>query len=281
MRKDLHKTSASKKPVRKKRERKMPPFPMRLIDRLQALARNAQYARDFKFWNQGGEKRPSLEWLLEKDPIILAQKQQIKDRKQRAGLIYMIDPCEIPGLIRKARSTAAELVPSEYNSNLRYRNREHAVLEKMEQLLPLVFEKELTAVRQIFYNHPPTEYEGQMVDTSSGIRDGKYCTVEIDLTSGTRDELLEQVGAIIDNGRSVINFKRSPQKRKIRVEPDPWDIYDMIKKNSTNPHKLAKEKLGQFENSAFNSEVHMLSKKNRSAFRYAEQMVEDIYPSAS
>ena len=271
MAKKPHKQSPPKKPAQKQAlETPYPPI-MRLLDRWEALARNPQYIEDYKFYSTW-EGRTVLERYYEDAPDVLAQLKQIEARKGLADLRVMPDPRKIPRIIKKVRAKAEKLVKPTYESKIKNRTRENEVLDKMEERLSPIWQKELTAVRQIFYKCPPTKYKGRkaptgrMVPTDTGIRDRQFCMVEIDITGGTRAELLDRVGAIIDSGREIIEFGRSPQRGALKQELNHWEIYDQVKDGKT-PHQIAKESLRTDDNAADSYKVAAMTKQVSRAYK--------------
>jgi len=289
------------------RRQQTPMKPMPLIDMWEALARNKQYAKDYRNWQK---RSTGLKGLLEhlevRAEIMMLKKllkqtnkrtKDIRDKEKRlaqliadgdlvpieerrkgAGLREMPNPQKIPRIIRAARLQAEALVPE---GDAKFRER--TIREKMEQTLPAgIFQGLSNAVKQVPYKEDPSLYKGKLVDTYTyQLREGKFCMVEIDITGGPRGKILEHIGAIIDEKRKDINFQTFPPMSKLNRKIEHWGIYDQIETGDTYPHRMAKKILGSSDNAGYAPEVQKLSKEIGRAYKAAKKIVSSIYPSAS
>jgi len=232
-----------------------------------------------------------LEQLMEpiREQIVKARADkkkmaEIDERKKSACLPFMVDPRKIPDMIQQFRSLAEKSIPPGDKAK-----REQKIQEKLEQMLRAWIPTKVTnAVKQLSYTK--TKDKNGIVDTETYVREKKFCRIEIDITGGTKEELLAEVEKIINNGRECIGLRQAPQRGKLQIElpvgkateiTTIWKIFDALKKREITSHRLAKEKLGTPENSGYNQQVHQLSKMISRANNKAKKLIYATYPSAS
>ncbi len=128
------------------------------------------------------------------------------------------------------------------------------------------------------YGETFAKYENvRGLDAYDFLREEKYCRVEIDITGGTKEELLAGVESVIDHMRETIRFKHPDLRGPLVRECDLWTIFDQVEKNGKNFHQIAREILDTLAIASEDKEVDAMVKKVTRAYKKAKQMVEDIY----
>jgi len=73
------------------------------------------------------------------------------------------------------------------------------------------------------------------------LRDGRFLTLEIDLTAAHKADLLQEVGECISAFQSEqVRSQRQDKRHKTTGDIDMWDVYDQ-RSNGVTPYKIARE----------------------------------------
>lgn len=208
-------------------------------DRIMALAFNHRYCQEFKKL-YGGSSLPSLE-------VIFSPDDKIGNFKKRWGLEFDVDP---DGVKRRLGEDPAR------------RDIEGGVFSDYHEMLKVIqFQK-------------ADEKDG-FLNLSQHLRDGRYLTLQIDVTAD-KGEILEAIGAHIDFYRSIIKFRPSDKRAK-PSELSHWFIYKEHAEGKTLL-RIAKDLAGINKGPAYSEQVNAKYKQVLRAYQKAKEMISQTKP---
>lgn len=241
----------------KKKKQRISEIPYKKKQRIRVLLRNPKYLKDIKELEAiyPDKRKPYIKNLIEVSPGIAFYPYNIKYfelcRKYKVDSL----PCK---------------EPTNWND---YFYLEHSIpLEKSAQLKNNI---DISVIVRGFNDAAwkrDIEKNTFEPDMSQHLREGKYLTVEIDLTWKKKD-IMGRISGIIDFYSNYINKPKSRPKVTVL---DPFLVYDMYHTQGLNFSEISRSLSGIKGNPSTNARLMAYYKQVKRAYNKAIEMIKQI-----